>query len=104
MFLNLDAPWFDPPNLPVLDARGWGPELRFSAPAPAVEKFFREYGSQVGSFVLYGSGDFHYLTALWLRSLRQPVVVVSFDNHPDWDIRPPKWGAGGWVNRALELP
>jgi hypothetical protein len=29
-------------------------------------------------------------------------VLVSFDNHPDWDIRPPKWGCGSWVNRALE--
>jgi arginase family enzyme len=36
--------------------------------------------------------------------LTEPVVVVSFDNHPDWDIRPPKWCCGGWVNRALELP
>src|SRR4029077_8692792 len=27
-----------------------------------------------------------------------------FDNHPDWDVRPPKWACGGWVNRALELP
>jgi arginase family enzyme len=34
----------------------------------------------------------------------EPVTLVSFDNHPDWDVRPPKWGCGGWVNRALELP
>jgi len=54
--------------------------------------------------MLYGSGDYHYLTALWLRRLEQPFVLVSFDNHPDWDIRPPKWACGGWVNRALELP
>ncbi|HET9418102.1 MAG TPA: hypothetical protein VFO30_02075, partial [Chthoniobacterales bacterium] len=44
------------------------------------------------------------LTALWLRRVRPRVVLVSFDNHPDWDIRPPKWCCGGWVNRALELP
>jgi len=55
-------------------------------------------------FLLYGSGDFHYLTALRLRRIAQPVVLISFDNHPDWDVRPPKWGCGGWVNRALELP
>ena len=30
--------------------------------------------------------------------------MVSFDNHPDWDIRPPRWACGSWVNRALELP
>jgi arginase family enzyme len=55
-------------------------------------------------FLLYGSGDFHYLTALRLRSVAGPVVLVSFDNHPDWDVRPPKWGCGGWINRALEIP
>ncbi len=55
-------------------------------------------------FLVYGSGDFHHLTALWLRRLADPTTVVSFDNHPDWDIRPPHWGCGGWVNRALELP
>ena len=32
------------------------------------------------------------------------LTLVSFDNHPDWDIRPPRWGCGGWVNRALEMP
>jgi arginase family enzyme len=53
--------------------------------------------------VIYGSGDFHYLTALWLRRLPRLTTVISFDNHPDWDIRPPKWGCGSWVNRALEL-
>lgn len=55
-------------------------------------------------FVVYGSGDFHHLTALWLRRFTRLTTVVSFDNHPDWDIRPPKWCCGGWVNRALELP
>jgi arginase family enzyme len=39
-----------------------------------------------------------------LRRVAGPVVLVSFDNHPDWDVRPPKWGCGSWVNRALELP
>jgi hypothetical protein len=31
-------------------------------------------------------------------------VLVSFDNHPDWAITPPRWACGGWINRALELP
>jgi arginase family enzyme len=78
--------------------------LRFSAPSRLIDKFFYEYESRVAPFVLYGSGDFHHLSALWIRRVAQPIVVVSFDNHPDWDIRPPKWGCGGWVNRALELP
>jgi arginase family enzyme len=69
-----------------------------------VAQFYSEQETNLAaSFVLYGSGDFHYLTALRLRRIAGPVAIVSFDNHPDWDVRPPKWGCGGWVNRALEL-
>jgi hypothetical protein len=91
-------------GLPVIDARKWGPRLRFSAPPRLVAEFYREHEMNLASpFLLYGSGDFHYLTALRLRRIAGPFVLVSFDNHPDWDVRPPKWGCGGWVNRALEL-
>jgi len=105
LHLNLDGAWLgEPLRLPRFDALEWGQQLRFSAPSRGVETFYREVEGQLGPSLLYGSGDFHYLSALWLRRVRRPMVVVSFDNQPDWDIRPPKWGAGGWVNRALELP
>jgi arginase family enzyme len=106
LHLNLDDAWRDEPlALPVVDARAWGPQLRFSAPQRLIAEFYREHETNLASpFLLYGSGDFHYLTALRLRCVARPIVVVSFDNHPDWDVRPPKWGCGGWVNRALELP
>jgi arginase family enzyme len=91
-------------GLPAIDARDWGPQLRFSAPPRLVDRFYHEFEGRLSPFLLYGSGDFHYLTALWIRRLGRPVDVVSFDNHPDWDVRPPRWGCGGWVNRALELP
>ena len=86
-----------------MDARAWGPRIRFSAPAAEIERFDEEVKPRLAPFVVYGSGDFHHLTALWLRRLTSLTTVVSFDNHPDWDIRPPKWACGGWVNRALEL-
>jgi hypothetical protein len=103
--LNLDDAWDeDALGVPVIDARVWGPQLRFSAPPRLVTEFYHEHEANLASpFLLYGSGDFHYLTALRLRRVGGPIVVVSFDNHPDWDVRPPKWGCGGWVNRALEL-
>ncbi len=91
-------------SLETLDVTKWGPHLRFSAPAHLVEKFYGELEPQLRPFILYGSGDFHHLTALWIRRQTEPLTVISFDNHPDWDIRPPKWCCGGWVNRALELP
>lgn len=84
--------------------RQWGPRLRFSAPSSLIEEFYREMRKELAPFVLYGSGDFHHLTALWVRPVAEPFVLVSFDNHPDWDVRPPRWSCGGWVNRALELP
>jgi arginase family enzyme len=106
LHLNLDDAW---PNesagLPLVDAWSWGPRLRFSAPPRLIEQFYREHETNLSAqFLLYGSGDFHHLTALRLRAVVEPIVLVSFDNHPDWNVRPPKWACGGWVNRALELP
>lgn len=103
--LDLDAAWDTTASgLPVRDLHTWGPRLRYLAPPQIVEEFYRQVAPDLTDFILYGSGDFHYLTALWLRRVREPVTVVSFDNHPDWDVRPPRWACGGWVNRALELP
>jgi arginase family enzyme len=105
LHLNLDDAWRDQPfGLPIVDAREQGRQLRFSAPPRLIDKFYREFESRLAPFLLYGSGDFHHLSALWIRRVAQPLIVVSFDNHPDWDIRPPKWCCGGWINRALELP
>ena len=101
--LNLDDAWdAATPGFPSIDARVWGPRLRFSAPRREIEKFYREWGVRLPPYVVYGSGDFHHLTALWLRRLTSLTTIISFDNHPDWDIRPPRWACGGWVNRALE--
>ena len=103
--LNLDEAWpADALPIPTLEAKSWGPRLRFSAPGRLIEEFYREQEPKLPPFVLYGSGDFHHLSALWLRRMTEPFALVSFDNHPDWDVRPPRWACGGWINRALELP
>ncbi|MGI8890383.1 MAG: hypothetical protein ACR2G0_06315, partial [Chthoniobacterales bacterium] len=103
LHLNLDDAWrFE--DLPTLDLRDWGPRLRFSAPSREMEEFDRRIGPELAPFLIYGSGDFHHLTALWLRRHSSLTTVVSFDNHPDWDVRPPRWCCGSGVNRALELP
>ena len=104
LHLNLDDAWAgDGLAFPTIDARKWGRPLRFSAPPKLVEEFYREYEARLAPFILFGSGDFHHLTAVWLRRAPEPLTVLSFDNHPDWDVRPPRWCCGGWVNRALEL-
>ncbi len=105
LHLDLDGAWSRAAlgDAEYFDARGWGPRLRFSAPRAEMEKFYDEVRPRLAPFTLFGSGEFHHLTALWLRQFSEPLVLVSFDNHPDWDVRPPHWGCGGWINRALEL-
>jgi hypothetical protein len=102
--VDLDGAW--PPGIldRHLDLRDWGPRLRYCATPAILDSFYASVRPSLGAFTLYGSGDFHHLSALWLRNLSAPVSLVSFDNHPDWDVRPPDWGCGGWINRALELP
>ena len=106
LHVDLDEAWTGSvlPPMPRLDARIWGPRLRNTAPTRDVEAFFVEVQDRLSPFVLFGSGDFHHLSALWQRRVREPFRLVCFDNHPDWDIRPPRWSCGGWVNRALEHP
>ncbi len=105
LHLNLDDAWkLETVSLERIDAREWGPRLRFSAQSSEMERFHREMAGLLPPFLVYGSGDFHHLTALWLRRLVGLTTLVSFDNHPDWDVRPPRWCCGSWVNRALELP
>jgi arginase family enzyme len=106
VYLALDDSWPDDIlGLPRRDATAWGPKLRCFAKREVMDRFAREVAADLPPFVLYGSGDFHHVTAALLRNVRAGAMnVVVFDNHPDWDIRPPRWGCGGWVNRALDLP
>jgi arginase family enzyme len=91
-------------GIETLDVLKWGPRLRYCAPKREIDAFWAEIAPKLPPFLLYGSGDFHHLAAVWARRLTAPATVVSFDNHPDWDVRPPAWSCGAWVNRAMELP
>jgi hypothetical protein len=55
-----------------------------------------------GAITFLGSGDYHYVSALLLEQFAEPVTLVVFDHHPDWDRLPPRYGCGAWVSRALE--
>ena len=103
---DLDGAWpqdATPPGTYV-DCRAWGPRLRYSTKPREIAAFHEFTREKAAAFTLFGSGDFHHLSALWLRRLAGPFTLISFDNHPDWDIRPPRWCCGTWINRALESP
>lgn len=50
------------------------------------------------------SGNYHYLTLLWLERIREPFSLVMMDHHPDY--KEAAFGGitscGGWVREALE--
>lgn len=108
MHLDFDSAWpADLGDLPRLNLTAWGPRLRFITRPADVDKLarnvLRTLEDSAMRFAVYGSGDFHHLSAIWLRRfVAEPLELVSFDNHPDWDIRPPRWGCGAWLNRAFE--
>jgi len=91
-------------DLSMVDVREEARALRFITSASRVEEFATRHTSQFRPYTLFGSGDFHHLSAVWMRQFQEPMTLLSFDNHPDWDIRPPKWSCGAWINRALENP
>ena len=49
-----------------------------------------------------GSGDFHHISEVLTSRIKEPVCVIVFDFHPDWDTMPPKFGCGSWVSAALD--
>ncbi len=49
-----------------------------------------------------GSGDFHHISEIITSQINQPVCLIVFDFHPDWDTLPPRFGCGSWVSQALK--
>ena len=52
------------------------------------------------------SGNYHYLSLLWLEKLKEDFLLLLLDNHPD--MQQSAFGnitsCGGWVREALENP
>ena len=107
VFFQTDNAWDFLPaearsGLALVDVREEAQGLRFISSKAKIEKFSSAHRDEFRPYTLYGSGDFHHLSAVWSRQFTEPFLILSFDNHPDWDIRPPHWSCGAWVNRALE--
>jgi arginase family enzyme len=86
----------------IIDLTDLGPRCRLYAS----EKIAEEVSARIdpgskNSITFLGSGDFHHITSLILDKFCEDISVISFDDHPDWDILPPKLGCGSWVTRVL---
>ena len=51
-----------------------------------------------------GSGDYHHLSSLLIQQFEEPLTVIVFDHHPDWDILPPHLACASWVTHLLRRP
>ena len=86
----------------IIDLTDLGPRCRlYSNEKTAKEVSARIDPGSGGSITFLGSGDFHHITSLLLDKFSEDISVISFDDHPDWDILPPKIGCGSWVTHVL---
>lgn len=50
------------------------------------------------------SGNYHYMSRIWLEKMKQPFRLLVFDHHTD--MQPPAFGGilscGGWIASAIE--
>jgi len=58
-------------------------------------------GTSRNCVTFLGSGDFHNSSPILLEQFQEPISLIVFDFHPDWDILPPRLGCGSWVRIAL---
>jgi len=54
------------------------------------------------SVTFLGSGDFHHISSILLNQFSEPLSLIVFDLHPDWDILPPRQACGAWVTQVLK--
>lgn len=57
-----------------------------------------------GGIHFIDSGNYHYMSLLWLEKIDRPFRLLVFDNHTDMQL--PAFGGllscGGWISSALE--
>ena len=73
--------------------------------AEASDRIRKEIQAFTGNGIHFiDSGNYHYMTRLWLEKLQGPFRLLVFDNHTD--MQPPAFGGllscGGWIAVSLE--
>ena len=87
----------------ISQLRDIGPASRIWLNGRTAQKIRGALKSKEKNFITFiGSGDFHHVSSLLIEQFSQPICVIVFDHHPDWDIMPPKLGCGSWVTHTLK--
>ncbi|MBU1727641.1 MAG: arginase family protein [Candidatus Omnitrophica bacterium] len=86
----------------IIDLSRLGPKVRIWANRTTRKTILERIRSiDKGCVTLLGSGDFHHISELLTSRFSEPISLIVFDFHPDWDTLPPRFGCGSWVNAAL---
>lgn len=87
----------------VIDLTQIAPSCRLWLGCKEIDKIRKLLDSGHKNEVTFlGSGDFHHISRLLIEQFSNPISVIVFDFHPDWDILPPRLGCGSWISSMLE--
>ncbi len=87
----------------IIDLRDMGPRARFWMKGNDRREIERRIPPQkTGAVTFLGSGDFHHITDMLIRRHDEPISVIDFDFHPDWDTIFPSLHCGSWVAHAMK--
>ena len=91
-------------NINILDCRDVEGTRCYLDDAAKEELLSRIADSSPEGLHFIDSGNYHYLSLLWLSKIEEDFNLVLFDHHPD--DQPPSFGmitsCGGWVLEAKE--
>jgi len=86
----------------IIDLKEIGPASRLwfnEVTSRRIKRFL--YPQFKNAITLIGSGDFHHVSSLLIEQFQEPIGVIIFDHHPDWNMLPPRFGCGSWVTNIL---
>jgi len=88
----------------IVDLARIGPACRMSMSERMAEEIRRVLEPALrGSTTFLGSGDFHHVSSVLIEQFTEPISVIVFDHHPDWDTLPPKLHCAAWVTNVLRM-
>lgn len=86
----------------VLDLKGLGLKARFWMNKKTRDLIAgRIQNSGKNAITFLGSGDFHQISEILISQFQEPLSVIVFDFHPDWDTSIPRFGCGSWVTQVI---
>jgi arginase family enzyme len=90
-------------NPEIVDLKSVGPLARHWMSKRIGEEIKgRLHAQSANSVTFLGSGDFHHISSILINQFSEPLSVIVFDLHPDWDTLPPRRGCGSWVTQTLK--